>query len=160
VPLTDKQEAFVREYLVDMNGAAAYVRAGYMAASDHVAASCAHKLLMNADIASAIDDAQVARMDRLDLNADWVVARFRLVYLRAWHEGDYAVAIKALENIARYLGIYERDNRQKKYTEADAERIRSELVARGMDFTRKNFPAHGQHVPVPPVPIVVNAGDA
>jgi phage terminase small subunit len=130
VALTDKQEAFVREYLLDMNAAAAYVRAGYEVADGTVAASCAYKLLRNAHVASAIDREQVARMEKLRIDADWVVERFKLVYLRAMTDDDYAAANRA-------------------YTEADAERIRSELVARGFDFTRKNWPGtlppNGEH---------------
>lgn len=141
MPLTDKQAAFVAEYLTDMNGAGAYRRAGYTAASDQVAASCAHKLLRNAEIADAIDRAQCARMADLALDADWVVERFRLVYLRAAQDRDHGAALKALENIGRYLGLYERHPRQRYLTPEDADRLRAELEARGFCFERANAPA-------------------
>jgi hypothetical protein len=142
VALTDMQQTFVREYLVDMNASAAYVRAGYTAANEQVAASSAFKLLRNAQVASAIDEAQCARMDRLDLDADGVVARFRLVYLRAMTDRGYGAAIKALDNISKFLGLYERDNTQRKRSPEDVAALRVRLEMMGVDFTRKNFPAY------------------
>jgi len=50
---TDRQELFVREYLIDMNATAAYLRAGYEVEEDASAAVCACKLLRNAKIADA-----------------------------------------------------------------------------------------------------------
>lgn len=139
--LTQKQALFAREFLIDMNAAAAYVRAGYTAANDQVAASCAYKLLRNAHIQEAIDDAQCARVERLDLTADWVVTRFRLLYLQAAQDRDYPAALRALENIGKYLGLYERHNVQKKYTRDDLERLRTELEQAGFDFRAVNLPS-------------------
>ena len=70
-----------------------------------------------------------------------VTHQFHDVYVQARAAGDFA-AIKALDHIGKFLGIYERDRRQRRqYTEADAERIRAELKMRGMTFERKNWPA-------------------
>lgn len=52
--LTARQAAFVREYLVDLNGTQAAIRAGYAAGSAHVQA---HGLLRDHKIAAAIDRA-------------------------------------------------------------------------------------------------------
>jgi hypothetical protein len=134
--LTDKQEAFVREYLVDLSPADAYLRAGYQVASREVAWKASNRLLKNVEVLRAIDEAQCARMERLELDADWVVARFRMVYLEAKRDRDYSAALKALDHIAKYLGLYERDNKQRRqYT--DAERMRAELTKRGFDFAQE-----------------------
>jgi phage terminase small subunit len=52
--LNHRQWLFVREYLVDLNGTRAAIRAGYSEASAHVTA---HELLKNPKIANAIDAA-------------------------------------------------------------------------------------------------------
>jgi phage terminase small subunit len=56
--LTGKQRAFVAEYLVDLNGRQAAIRAGYAADSAAVEAS---RLLRNAKVADAIDAAMATR---------------------------------------------------------------------------------------------------
>jgi phage terminase small subunit len=70
--LNARQQRFVAEYLVDLNGASAYERAGYKAtgASARVNAS---KLLTNPNIRAAIATGQKERAERLQLKADAVV---------------------------------------------------------------------------------------
>lgn len=70
--LTLKQERFVHEYLVDLNGKAAAVRAGY---SPRMAHSIANQNLNKPEIAEAIAAAQTARIERTDIDADWVLRR-------------------------------------------------------------------------------------
>lgn len=69
--LTAKQEAFVREYLIDLNATQAAIRAGY-------AAKWAHKFapnLMgkNRQVADAIQAALKKRNEKLDITADMVL---------------------------------------------------------------------------------------
>lgn len=68
--LTEKQRAFVREYLVDLNGKQAAIRAGYAAASAEVQAS---RLLRNAQVKAAVDEALAARAERVEVKADDVL---------------------------------------------------------------------------------------
>jgi len=68
--LSVKAAAFVREYLVDLNGAAAAVRAGYAPRSAAVAAS---RLLQTQDVSEAIAAAQSERAQRTAVTADEVV---------------------------------------------------------------------------------------
>lgn len=51
--LTDKQEMFCREYLVDLNATQAAIRAGY---SDKTARSQANRMLTNVDIEKRIQE--------------------------------------------------------------------------------------------------------
>jgi phage terminase small subunit len=71
--LTPKQEAFVGEYLVDLNATAAYKRAGYNVANDNVAGVEAHRLLRNPKIAARVNDALTARSQRVQAKADEVL---------------------------------------------------------------------------------------
>lgn len=69
--LTARQEAFVREYLTDLNATQAAIRAGYAKGSANVTA---HRLLMNANVAAEIAKHQAQRSSRLDITADKVIA--------------------------------------------------------------------------------------
>lgn len=58
--LTDKQQRFVDEYLIDLNATQAYIRAGFSAKLANINAV---KLLQNTTIAKAIAEAQAKRED-------------------------------------------------------------------------------------------------
>lgn len=159
--LNDKQALFVREYLVDLSPADAYMRA-YGIDNRESAQTSANRLLQNVAVLAAIDALQRERLERLDLSADWVVLGFRMAYLRAVRDADHPSALRALENIGKFLGIYERDNAQKRQhlSFEDVDRLKAELEMRGWDFSRANFPAHLVHVlpansVAPPEPPVV-----
>jgi phage terminase small subunit len=70
-PLEPKEQAFVAEYLVDLNGAAAARRAGY---SDKSAAVLASRLLIKVNVAAALQKAFADRSLRTGLTADRVLA--------------------------------------------------------------------------------------
>jgi Terminase small subunit len=65
--LTRREAVFVREYLVDLNAAAAARRAGYSARSARFQAS---RLLTKANVSEAVAEAHSDRLRRLDLSAD------------------------------------------------------------------------------------------
>lgn len=69
--LTPKQEAFVREYLIDLNATQAAIRAGY---SEKTAYSQGQRLLKNVEIAQALETAMAARSQRTEVTADRVLA--------------------------------------------------------------------------------------
>jgi phage terminase small subunit len=68
--LTPKQAQFVEEYLVDLNGKRAAIRAGYSAKAAEVQAS---RLLRNANVQQALHAAIQARSRRTEVTADRVV---------------------------------------------------------------------------------------
>ncbi|MGJ7299780.1 terminase small subunit [Morganella morganii] len=70
--LTDKQEMFCREYLVDLNATQAAIRAGY---SDKTANRIAAQLLSKLDIGKRIQELKSARGERLAIDADYVLQR-------------------------------------------------------------------------------------
>lgn len=70
--LTAKQELFVNEYLIDLNATQAYLRAGYKV-SESVAAVNALRLLRNANIQAAIQEAMNKRAERTEITADYVL---------------------------------------------------------------------------------------
>ena len=74
--LTPRQRRFVDEYLIDLNGTQAAIRAGY---SQKTARQIGQKLLTKVDIQQAISAAQVERQKRTELTADEVIRDLREV---------------------------------------------------------------------------------
>lgn len=70
--LTHKQALFIAEYLIDLNATKAAIRAGY---SRNSANEQAAQLLAKPDIQAAIDAAKLARSERTQIDADWVLKR-------------------------------------------------------------------------------------
>jgi phage terminase small subunit len=115
--MTRKQQLFVREYLVDLNGAKAAERAGY---SRKTARQHAARLLTNVYISAEIERATAARMQRLEITADRVLqelAKLAFVDIRKLfnadgsmkriHEidGNTAAAIKSFECFERQIDL-------------------------------------------------------
>ena len=74
--LTPRQRRFVDEYLVDLNGTQAAIRAGYSAKT---AGRIAGQILKKLEIQQAISAAQVERQKRTELTADEVIRDLREV---------------------------------------------------------------------------------
>lgn len=70
--LTDKQEIFCREYLIDLNATQAAIRAGY---SEKTANRIASENLSKPDIQLRISELLKKRSDRLQIDADYVLNR-------------------------------------------------------------------------------------
>ncbi|OZN24864.1 terminase [Actinobacillus seminis] len=70
IKLTDKQQRFVEEYLIDLNATQAAIRAGY---SEHLANTNANKLLQNTTIQKAISEAKKQRSERTQITQDEVL---------------------------------------------------------------------------------------
>lgn len=70
VKLTDKQQRFVDEYLIDLNATQAAIRAGY---SEKTAAVIGNENLIKPYIADAIAKAQEKRSERTKVDADYVI---------------------------------------------------------------------------------------
>ncbi len=77
--LTRRQRRFVEEYLVDLNGAQAAIRAGYAERSARVTAA---RTLANDSIAAAVRDGMERRSRRTAISADRVLLEFaRLAFV-------------------------------------------------------------------------------
>ena len=116
--LSAKQEAFVNEYLIDLNATQAAVRAGY---SERTAMVQASRLLRNVKVAAAVKQGRGERMERTEIDQDWVINGLVENYNRAMEAvpvldakagptGRYtyngAVANRALELVGRHLGMF------------------------------------------------------
>lgn len=70
--LTEKQQRFVEEYLIDFNATQAAIRAGY---SQKTAGAVGHENLRKPEIVSALNKAKQARCERTKIDADYVLKR-------------------------------------------------------------------------------------
>lgn len=114
--LTPKQQRFVSEYLIDLNGRQAAIRAGYTPSRAEVTAS---ELLSNRKVSEEVRKAMAAREERTHITQDRVLqelARLAFVDLRkAYNEDgtlkkphelddDTAAALAALETTTTAIG--------------------------------------------------------
>lgn len=83
-PLNPRQAAFVREYLIDLNGTQAAIRAGY---STRTAQQQAFELLLKPDIKAVVAAGQAKRAAKLEITADRVLAEIASVAFA--NMGDY-----------------------------------------------------------------------
>lgn len=70
--LTDKQEMFCREYLIDLNATQAAIRAGY---SEKTANRIAAQLLSKLDIQNSIAQLKAQRNEQVNIDAAYVLRR-------------------------------------------------------------------------------------
>jgi phage terminase small subunit len=111
--ITTKQEAFCREYLLDLNGTQAAVRAGY---SQRTANEQAARLLANVSVRSHIKKLMDERADRVGRSADDVLRDIHKVKDSCMREVpdqmgnlvmvDSKAALKALELEGKHLKMF------------------------------------------------------
>ena len=70
--LSQKQQAFCREYLVDLNATQAAIRAGY---APKRAYAMGHENLKKPEIAATIQAAMSKRAEKAEVDAEWVLKR-------------------------------------------------------------------------------------
>lgn len=129
--LNDKQKLFCEEYLTDLNGTQAAIRAGY---SEKTANEQAARMLANVSIQNYITELRQKRSERLqytqdDLLKDLIEVKNRcmqaepVVFMgqqvkdeegnNVW-KFDSRGANQALDMLAKHNGFYEKDNKQKR----------------------------------------------
>lgn len=134
--LTDKQQSFCCEYMIDKNGTQAAIRAGYSKNGADVTAS---QLLANTKVYARVKELQDEQETRTEITADFVIQSLKEVALRCmtnkpvmeWdyeakaltqkvdeegkgiYEFDSQGANRALELLGKHKGVFEVDNKQK-----------------------------------------------
>ena len=101
--LTPKQERFCQEYLVDLSGKHAAIRAGYAPGSAEVAGS---RLLSQAKISARIAELQKETRQRTDVEIDDVVAMLLASYRDAKAANQHGPAVRAAELLGKRLGAF------------------------------------------------------
>lgn len=122
--LTPKQAAFVKEYLIDLNGAQAAIRAGF---SERTARTKASQLLDLPHVKEAIEAEMAKRAERTEITQDYVITNLALVVERCLQRAPVVTmsgnqvqdeegrdvwqfnapgANKALELLGKHLGMF------------------------------------------------------
>lgn len=115
--LTNKQQCFVQEYLVDLNGTQAAIRAGY---SPKTAQPQSARLLSKAMVKAAVEEGLAKRAEKSELSGGWVIRRLRKIFKMAMvgnpvfdkvgcecgRRPDLSAANRALELLGRHLGMF------------------------------------------------------
>ena len=122
--LTDRQERFCHEYIIDYNATQAAVRSGY---SERSAAATASENLRKPNILARVRELQAQQRERLCITADWVIMSLvdvyekcmQLVPVMVWdsqqhkkvESGQFTFdskgALNALEMIGRHLAVFD-----------------------------------------------------
>src|SRR5688572_17113749 len=87
--LTPREQAFIVQYLIDKNGAAAAIRSGY---SERGAKQTAHNILKRPAVKAAVAKELKAQLARLKLSADDVLLDLKRYGDKAEKKGDLATA--------------------------------------------------------------------
>ena len=108
--LSDKQKRFVAEYLIDLNGAAAYRRAGYAPKTDAAAEAAASRLLRNVKVAEAIKVAQAERSKRTEVTQDYVLTRLKREAEFDGEGSSHSARVSALKLLGDHLGLFKQED--------------------------------------------------
>ena len=101
--LSQKQKRFGREYMVDFNVAAAYVRAGY---SKNGAQSGGSRVLRDSRIQAYIAELEAEATERAGLTIDGVLKNLREDRKAARKAGQFGPAVRADELLGKYLAMF------------------------------------------------------
>lgn len=99
--LTDKQEMFCREYLIDLNATQAAIRAGYSAKTANRTAS---ENLSKPDVQSRIAELKAQRNDLVGINATYVLNR--LVEIDQMDVLDILTSTGELKSVAEWPKVW------------------------------------------------------
>ncbi len=124
--LTPKQEAFVAEYLVDLNATAAAERAGYEHPNKQ-----GPRMLVNVGIAKAIASAQAKRSERTEITQDYVLNSIMETMEQRKGTGEHSnpnAVLKGAELLGRHLAMF---TDKKTVTHHDGDRLDAVLERMG-----------------------------
>lgn len=144
--LTDMQEKFCEEYLVDLNMTQAAIRAGY---STSAAAAQASKLVDKPQVRQRIQELKAARSQKTSIDAEWVLRECVESYhynkeriVDRWGNEvmrNASMAGKFLEMAGRHVGVRAFDPK----VEPEQERSLAELSIDQLISLRKTLEQYG-----------------
>jgi phage terminase small subunit len=110
--LTDKQQQFVQEYLLDYNATQAAIRAGY---SEKTAKQQGSRLLTYVDVAAAVAELKKERLESMGVTQEGVLydfAHLKNACMEPDEKGkprDAANAVRCLGYLGNNLGLWQKE---------------------------------------------------
>lgn len=101
--LTEKQDMFVKEYLIDLNATQAAIRSGY---SEKTAQEQSSRLLSNVMIAEAVAKAQQERSERTEITQDDVVRGLLKEAQFTGTGATHGARVSAWSQLGKHLGMF------------------------------------------------------
>jgi phage terminase small subunit len=101
--LTPKQEMFCKEYIVDMNGTQAAIRAGYSAKTANEQAS---DLLAKPNIKQYVQSLMDERSKRTEINADYVLNGIKEATEALKKDSKHSETFKGYELLGKHLKLF------------------------------------------------------
>lgn len=98
--MTNKQEMFVKEYLIDFNATRAALEAGY---SKDTAYAIGNENLKKLEIKEAIDKAIKERSEKTDITAEYVIQGIKEVIENATQDSN---KLKGFELLGKHLALF------------------------------------------------------
>lgn len=153
--MTDQQKAFVDEYLKCFNATKAAIKVGYSEKTARVQAS---QILALDEVALYLEDRLSAISKEAEVDATWVQKRFKTISDRCmqaepvmtridgeWVESgefqfDSAGANKATEMLGKIIGVFEKDNGQRRSNAFALTNLSDDELLSAIALTKK---AHG-----------------
>jgi hypothetical protein len=105
--LTEKQQRFVDQYLIDLNGTRAYKSAYPAVKKDATASQAASRMLRNVKVQVALAVAQRRRQERTEINQDMVIKDLLRIARKAEEAERYGDALRAIEMLAKHLRMFD-----------------------------------------------------
>ena len=101
--LSAKQKQFGREFIIDHNVTAAYVRAGY---AEKCAQSAGSRLMREPLMIAFIEELEAKAAERNDVDVDEVIKKLRESYDAATVAKHYSAAVRAAELLGKTIGQF------------------------------------------------------
>ena len=103
--MTNKQQRFCREYIIDYHGENAAKRAGY---SDRSARSIASKLLANDEIKKAIRELEQQAIKQTQIDRNYIIENIKRIAENPLNKDS--VRLNAFIQLGKYIGMEEQLN--------------------------------------------------
>tara|TARA_R110002012_G_scaffold258505_1_gene438964 strand:+ start:1106 stop:1471 length:366 start_codon:yes stop_codon:yes gene_type:complete len=102
--LTDKHKTFCHEYIKDMNGKQAYIRAGY---AEDTACAGASRLLTNVNVQEYLAELVKDKFDKANVTTEEIITGIADIARDNCEETQHK--LKAWDMLGRYMNIYEQE---------------------------------------------------
>lgn len=100
--LTPKRQRFIEEYLIDLNGTQAAIRAGYSA---RTANRIATEILSKPDIQRELAARRAALSEKTELTAEWIVRQLKVEATLHGEGSTHSARVQALTTLAKINGV-------------------------------------------------------